>query len=304
MTPQNDEAAQSAAYKREFSPDYSPSPNARIRTVRQEAEDQPQRRGDTPSRPPPERPSKSIETRNNSFLNLDGASDNEVDFGSPSNRKTSSKTKSKRPETSPSREAPQPLKDHTVRAKKSFQPVEQTDSEDDQSRFNLGLPIEGVRATSPASVSTETDYKSALSAPPSVRIESSADPSPKVLGTFDSIKAKPLDEPEFVIGDPTEDDRQKAKKIYDGNEDFIQKERAAAWMGEEGPIRQRTLQAYMEQYDFQNTSIVQALRQVCGRLVFRAETQQVDRILVAFSRRWCDCNSNHGFVVTGKWFPT
>jgi Sec7-like guanine-nucleotide exchange factor len=133
-----------------------------------------------------------------------------------------------------------------------------------------------------------------------VRIESSADPSPKVLGTFDSIKNKGIDEPEFVIGDPTEDDRQKAQKIYDGNEDFIQKEKAASWMGEEGPIRQRTLQAYMELYDFTNQSIVQALRQVCGRLVFRAETQQVDRILVAFSKRWCDCNPNHGFKATGK----
>ncbi|CRK45358.1 hypothetical protein BN1723_006585, partial [Verticillium longisporum] len=112
---------------------------------------------------------------------------------------------------------------------------------------------------------------------------------------LDSVNGKPLDEPEFVVGDPTDDDRQKAQKIYDGNEDFIQKEKAAAWMGEEGLVRQRTLQAYMELYDFANKSVVQALRQVCERLVFRAETQQVDRILVAFSKRWCDCNPNHGF---------
>jgi hypothetical protein len=114
------------------------------------------------------------------------------------------------------------------------------------------------------------------------------------------MKSKPLDEPNFVVGEPTEDDRQKAQKIYDGDEDWISKAKAAAWMGEEGPIRQRTLQAYMELYDFKNQSVVSALRQVCGRLIFRAETQQVDRILVAFSKRWCDCNPNHGFKATGE----
>jgi Sec7-like guanine-nucleotide exchange factor len=56
----------------------------------------------------------------------------------------------------------------------------------------------------------------------------------------------------------------------------------------------------MDLYDFENQSVLTALRQVCTRLVFRAETQQVDRILVAFSSRWCDCNPNHGFKTTGK----
>ncbi|CAG7554393.1 unnamed protein product [Fusarium equiseti] len=284
MTPERDDRAMDQEeYKREFSPDYSPSPNARIRTVKSESNDQLSKRhlaDGTPSRPPPERPTKAFESRNNSFLNLDGGSDIEDEHGITGLKFSSiSKTKPKLSE------------------RKSQQP-EQSDSEDEPDRANLALPIEGARASSPGSASTGTDYKSALSAPPSVRIESSADPSPKVLGTFDSIKNKGIDEPEFVIGDPTEDDRQKAQKIYDGNEDFIQKEKAASWMGEEGPIRQRTLQAYMELYDFTSQSIVQALRQVCERLVFRAETQQVDRILVAFSKRWCDCNPNHGFKAT------
>ncbi|KAF5650566.1 SEC7 component of non-clathrin vesicle coat [Fusarium tjaetaba] len=301
MTPERDDrAVEREGYQREFSPDYSPSPNARIRAVRSESDEQLNKRNNnsTPSRPPPERPTKAIESRNNSFLNLDGASDNEDERGF-SNRKPASvsQTQSKLPDNTPARDIPRPGKDQIGSRKPSHRP-QQSDSEDEPDRSNLALPIEGARASSPGSASTGTDYKSALSAPPSVRIESSADPSPKVLGTFDSIKNKGIDEPEFVIGDPTEDDRQKAQKIYDGNEDFIQKEKAASWMGEEGPIRQRTLQAYMELYDFTNQSIVQALRQVCGRLVFRAETQQVDRILVAFSKRWCDCNPNHGFKAT------
>lgn len=51
----------------------------------------------------------------------------------------------------------------------------------------------------------------------------------------------------------------------------------------------------MDLYDFKDKSIVASLRLVCNRLVLRAETQQVDRILVAFAKRWCDCNPNHGF---------
>lgn len=132
---------------------------------------------------------------------------------------------------------------------------------------------------------------------PNVRVESS-ESTPSTQTT--PKPAKPIDEPEFVVGEPTEDDKQKAQKIFDGNEDFIQKEKAAAWMGEEGPVRQRTLQAYMDLYDFKNSSIVNALRDVCCRLILRAETQQVDRILVAFSKRWCDCNPNHGFKSIGK----
>ncbi|CAM1504274.1 Fc.00g018650.m01.CDS01 [Cosmosporella sp. VM-42] len=287
-------------YQRGFSPDYEPSPNARVRAVPSDSDDERPSRTESPTRRGPERPKQSTETRNNSFLNLDNGSDIEDEQTSPSNRRSVRKSRTRDIDPSPAKELPRSReedKDDTIRGKKPFR-MEQTDSEDDPARSTLALPIEGARAQSPASVSTGTDYKSALSAPPSVRIESSNDLSPKVLGTFESMKAKPLDEPEFVIGEPTEDDRQKAQRIYDGNEDFIQKEKAAAWMGEEGPVRQRTLQAYMELYDFANHSIVYALRQVCGRLIFRAETQQVDRILVAFSKRWCDCNPNHGFKAT------
>ncbi|PQE28207.1 Sec7 domain-containing protein [Rutstroemia sp. NJR-2017a BBW] len=97
---------------------------------------------------------------------------------------------------------------------------------------------------------------------------------------------------------PTEDDRVRAQKVFDGNEDFIQKEKAAAWMGDEDPIRSRTLIAYMELYNFTNLNILASLRVICGRLVLKGESQQVDRILDAFSKRWCQSNPNHGFKST------
>ncbi|GKT82472.1 sec7 domain-containing protein [Colletotrichum tofieldiae] len=257
-----------------------------------------ERRTDTPTRPPPE-PPVSAEKRNNSFLDIDG-SDNEADNESKRGDKTR-KENGPRPgrtskDPSPSRRGASDRRDDTIRGRKNDRlAVAHADSDEEGNRPALILPIEGTRSASRASGSTTTEYKSAMSGTPSVRVEASQNNSPSVLATFESLGTKPLDEPDFVVGDPTEDDRQKAQKIYDGNEDFIQKEKAAAWMGEEGPIRQRTLQAYMDLYDFTNKSILQSLRLICERLVFRAETQQVDRILVAFSKRWCDCNTNHGF---------
>ncbi|WYZ34041.1 hypothetical protein EsH8_I_000317 [Colletotrichum jinshuiense] len=299
-TPQGDGGEE---HPRSFSPEYDPSPNARIREVRtgscseDDSQHEYDRRTDTPTRPPPE-PPLSTEKRNNSFLDIDDGSDNEADAELRRNKPRkdkSHKSGKTRKEPSPSRRgAPSDRKDDTIRGRKNRLAVSQADSDDEGSRPALILPIEGTRSTSRASGSTTTEYKSAISGTPSVRVETTEN-SPKGHGTFEAMATKPLDEPFFVVGDPTDDDRHKAQKIYDGNEDFIQKEKAAAWMGEEGPVRQRTLRAYMDLYDFANKSILQSLRLVCERLVFRAETQQVDRILVAFSARWCDCNTKHGF---------
>lgn len=277
-------------YKREFSPDYEPSPNARIRAVRSDQDDDQPAYQETPSRPPPPRPGQ-VKTRNGSFLNLEGGSDGDEEA---SNKDLGTVRKNHRIASSATQDTIRP-------PKQGHSALYQTDSEESRSR--LALPIEGTKASRRGSATSYAETRSGTSAAPSVHVEAptetSPKPSPKVLGTLEHMKSKPLDEPDFVVGEPTEDDRQKASKIFEGNEEFIQKHKAAAWMGEEGPVRQRTLQAYMELYDFANLSVVSALRDVCNRLVFRAETQQVDRILVAFSKRWCDCNPNHGFKATG-----
>lgn len=292
---------------RGFSPDYEPSPRAVIRAVDPEASDtadSSQRRTDTPTRPPPEPPkagparsflqdnsdSEDSPKRNRNQLRLP-VPDSDRKSRSPS--PTVSKSKSV-PNLAQSRNGAARVASH-YEAKLS--PVSSHD--DRRESAKLGLPIEGVLAEARQSASPSNMSKSAASLP-SLRVES-AEPSPKGQGTGESINqsSKSIDEPDFVVGDPTEDDRQKAHNIYDGNEDFIQKDRAAAWMGEEGIVRQRTLRAYMDLYDFENHSLVSSLRQVCQRLLLRAETQQVDRILVAFVKRWCDCNPNHGFKASG-----
>jgi len=301
---------------RGFSPDYDPSPRAVIRTVDPDsAEDSgsgSQRRLGTPSRHPPELPKSSIAK---SFLQ-----DNSDSEDSPKQPRKSPleshdrnlkpavdldrRTRSPSPTVSKSKSVPNLARSRESARIASHQDLKlmPTRAVDPRDSTNLGLPIEGVLADGQPG-SRDSSYKPVASLP-SLRIDS-AEPSPKGQGTGDSIalSSKSIDEPDFVVGDPTEDDRQKAQKIYDGNEDFIQKDRAAAWMGEEGIVRQRTLRAYLDIYDFENVSLITSLRQVCQRLLLRAETQQVDRILVAFTKRWCECNPNHGFKAAGKFAP-
>lgn len=278
-------------YKRDFSPDYEPSPNARIRKVNPESDSE--RMDGTPCRPKSKQPYETLDA-NNSLLDFEVGSDD------ADHRHKHQKKSEKPSSTATTRWKDTEDRDATIRARRK-KPVLDFDNRSKlPTQTSLNLPADGVGSVSLASRSTETGYRTAPNAPPSVLVEEIDESGSTILPTLESMKShKRLDEPELVMGEPTEDDRQKARRIFDGGEDFIQKDRAAAWMGEQGPVRQRTLQAYMEMYDFAGLNILVSLRQICGRLVLRAETQQVDRILVAFSKRWCNCNPMHGFKATG-----
>ncbi|KAI1305105.1 hypothetical protein F5Y03DRAFT_164227 [Xylaria venustula] len=281
---------------RGFSPEYEPSPSATIRTVKSTSalknhESRWRNQLESPLRNPPGVPTKS--TNNSESTTFFHDSSDEGERGQASGRKQrlraqTGKTtasgaiqKSKTASTLPGHQEHRESEISNTESSPNM-PLQKITSEGDQTPSSLELPVESMKNSS----SRPTLSRSASSVP-SVTVDSSQ-ASPQVPNG-------PLDEPEVTVGEPTEDDRQKAQGIFDGDEDFIQKEKAAAWIGEEGPVRQRTLRAYMDLYDFENDSILAALRQICSRLVFRAETQQVDRILVAFSKRWCECNPNHGF---------
>ena len=100
-----------------------------------------------------------------------------------------------------------------------------------------------------------------------------------------------------ALSAPSDNDAQsteRARKIFEGDEEDVSKSEAAAWMGERNALSTSTLQAYMQLFDFSGLNILAALRMLCGRLVLRGETQQFDRIITALSARWCECNPNHG----------
>lgn len=301
----SDDADMASRTVRGFSPDYEPPPTATIRSVsgpevssgsKDQSASSQRHRLETPTRQPPAVPHPA---RSGSFLSDDSDGDDE----SPRRVMTKALAKKRSEQSdflsvSPSAIDDQHLSPTSKRpsSKKSSSRLADDDAESRGSK--LSLPIEGA-ASAVASPKADSTVASSTASP---LVGSGSGSVHMPIVKFDGGDGKAgdkdpntIDEPEFVIGMPTEDDRQKALNIYEGSEDFIQKEKAAAWMGEEGPVRQRTLQAYMELYDFRNQSIVNALRDVCSHLVLRAETQQVDRILVSFSKRWCANNPNHGF---------
>ncbi|KAG0154783.1 hypothetical protein PDIDSM_353 [Penicillium digitatum] len=101
---------------------------------------------------------------------------------------------------------------------------------------------------------------------------------------------------EAIEEGPTAEDREQAQRLFDSQEQVVGNEPAAAWLG--GPDRAMVREAYMQLYNWSNLNIVASLRALCDRLVLKGETQQVDRVLDAFSTRWCDCNPSHGFKAT------
>ena len=91
------------------------------------------------------------------------------------------------------------------------------------------------------------------------------------------------------------DDWDRAQLIYDGKALMIAKDQLAGWLGDNDQLSARTLTIYMKLFNFSALNILAALRVLCSKLILRGETQQVDRILSAFSERWGECNSQHGF---------
>ncbi|KAF2664227.1 hypothetical protein BT63DRAFT_460528 [Microthyrium microscopicum] len=93
----------------------------------------------------------------------------------------------------------------------------------------------------------------------------------------------------------TDQDRELAQQIYDGDETNITKSSAAAWLGQNAAPNARTRHAYMELYDWTGSNILASFRELCTRLILRAESQELDRVIDAFSDRWCEANPAHGF---------
>jgi len=140
-----------------------------------------------------------------------------------------------------------------------------------------------------ASVASETsiandDYASAVDLP-LVHVQSTSPP----------ILAEGLQYPVT----PTPEDHEQAKQTFDGHDDLVSQSKAVLLLGKEGPSGERIREAYMALFDFCVLNILLALRDLCGRLVLKGETQQVNRVLLLFSRRWCDCNLYYGFMTLG-----
>jgi hypothetical protein len=161
---------------------------------------------------------------------------------------------------------------------------------------DLKLPLEGARASqqsldkpSPVSPDATTPttpnevFHSATSLP-IVQVESrESDAMPAIFEDYS------------MHTEPTDADRERAFQIYNGDDSSVLKADAAALLGDVSLGSARIRKAFVDLFDWTGFSILAAMRDLCGKIVLKAETQQVDRILMSLSERWCECNSSHGF---------
>ncbi|KAL9103257.1 MAG: hypothetical protein Q9163_001679 [Psora crenata] len=171
----------------------------------------------------------------------------------------------------------QPSTQGAVKSSSNHKRVHETETE-------TPLPVEGTEIPPGSKVS-----HSATSALPPLNTNVVCSPEPAVEGETNKLSL------EANLSLPTSEDHRLAKLLFDGDDTVTPRSMAAAWLGEPGPERARIRKAYMELFRWQNLNILAALRDLCGQLYLKGESQQVDRILDAFSARWCFCNPSHGF---------
>ncbi|KAF1806302.1 hypothetical protein FB192DRAFT_1349775 [Mucor lusitanicus] len=118
-------------------------------------------------------------------------------------------------------------------------------------------------------------------------------PNPNILLTTTKEAADEQDEP-IEITDTAEqvsdNPKQCASRLWEEDESFVQRERIAEWLGQSKELNANTLSEYMNYFEFATMRLDSAFRKVCSKLYFRAEAQQIDRILEAFAKRYWQCN--------------
>ncbi|KAH6637649.1 hypothetical protein C7974DRAFT_355372 [Boeremia exigua] len=162
---------------------------------------------------------------------------------------------------------------------------------------SLQLPSEGARA-SPQLQEQSVPVTPDVTSPSSPNeVFHSATSLPIVqIETRDSDATMPsIAEDRSTHPEPTDADRERALRIFSGNETVVQKSQAAAALGDVTLSSARIRRAFMDLFEWTGFTILAAMRDMCGKIVLKAETQQVDRILMSLSERWCECNVNHGF---------
>ncbi|KAI0087982.1 hypothetical protein BDY19DRAFT_994406 [Irpex rosettiformis] len=84
--------------------------------------------------------------------------------------------------------------------------------------------------------------------------------------------------------------KELATRCWEEDEGFMAKDKFAEWLGGQSPINKVALRHYVDFFDFSSLRLDNAFRKLCAKLYLKAETQQVDRILEQFARRYWECN--------------
>ncbi|KAJ9611438.1 hypothetical protein H2200_004622 [Cladophialophora chaetospira] len=151
----------------------------------------------------------------------------------------------------------------------------------------LEIPRKPVPSSPFASTSdVSDDYRSAPSTP--LIIET---PDGDIAGSVPSINS--MAQADSLGGD--QDYKKKAQHIHDHTDEELDPSSAGEWLGDAGLDREHVRKAYMELFDWRNQEILDSLRRLCDNIALKGESQVIDRVIVAFAQRWCECNPSHNF---------
>lgn len=183
--------------------------------------------------------------------------------------------------------------------------LEPTSSEErlaDAEADDLNLPLEGTRSVPkpPSEKELPTSPPEIVPTPADGLARSAASLPTLQIETQDSEIMPAILEHRVRDPEPSPAERERAFRIFNGDDPSVQKGTAAAVLGDVTAAATRIRKAFMDLFDWTGLNVLAAMRHLCGKLVLRAETQQVDRILMSLSDRWCECNPNHGFKAIGK----
>ncbi|CAE6342580.1 unnamed protein product [Rhizoctonia solani] len=87
---------------------------------------------------------------------------------------------------------------------------------------------------------------------------------------------------------PEREDNAKsfAERAWKEDPEFVEREKLVEWLGSPSEIRHQALGYYMTYFEFGGSEIDEAIRQLCNKLYIKGETQQIDRVLEAFSEQY------------------
>ncbi|KAG1551219.1 hypothetical protein G6F46_002783 [Rhizopus delemar] len=100
--------------------------------------------------------------------------------------------------------------------------------------------------------------------------------------TFISVETKSFDE--------NCDEKQVQERLWNEDVTFCPIEKISEWLGTNEPFRAQVLCLYMQNFDFSKKRLDEAFRMLCSKLYLKAESQQLDRIIGAFAKRFYECN--------------
>ncbi|ORZ15044.1 hypothetical protein BCR42DRAFT_416293 [Absidia repens] len=89
--------------------------------------------------------------------------------------------------------------------------------------------------------------------------------------------------------------KETAKRFWDCDESVLPVDHYAEWLGQSTKYNAETLVCYMDLFYFGDMNLDSAFRKLCSKLYFKAEAQQIDRILEVFAHRYWDCNPRSNF---------